>query len=113
VLLAMMQRISGCKPQIWNVATIGFDTYDCRYDSGREGDCHAIGFYPRRGKITIHLMDGTARHTDLLAGLGKHTTSKVRVYIKVLSDVDLGVLERVLEDSYDYVKARDGSMHRA
>jgi hypothetical protein len=113
VLLDMMQRISGCEPQIWNVATIGFDTYHYKYDSGREGNCHAIGFYPRRGKTTIYLMDGTARHSDLLAGLGKHTTSKVCVYIKRLSDVDLGVLEQVLSHSYDYVRSQDGRMHRA
>jgi hypothetical protein len=36
VLIEMMQRISG-----------------------REGDGHIIGFYPRKGKITVYLMDGT------------------------------------------------------
>ena len=58
-------------------------------------------------------MDGTARHSDLLAGLGKHTTSRVCVYITRLSDVDLGVLEQVLSHSYDYVRSQDGRMHRA
>jgi hypothetical protein len=113
VLIEMMQRISGQAPQMWNVGTLGFGTYHYRYDSGREGDGHALGFYPRKGKITVYLMDGTARHAELLAGLGTHTTSRVCVYIKRLSDIDLTVLERVLEQSCAYVNARDGSMHRA
>ena len=44
VLLEMMGRISGCEPRVWNVATIGFDTYHYTYDSGHEGDGHALGF---------------------------------------------------------------------
>src|SRR5678815_5261330 len=74
VLLEMMQRISGHKPRLWNAGTIGFDTYHYKYNSGREGDSIVIGFYPRKGKITIYLMDGTARYSALLARLGKHTT---------------------------------------
>ncbi len=65
VLIEMMQRISGHKPKMWNAGTIGFDTYHYKYDSGREGDGHVIGFYPRKGKITIYLMDGTVRYATL------------------------------------------------
>jgi len=113
VLIDLMSRISGHEPQLWNVGTIGFDRYHYRYDSGREGDSHALGFYPRRGKITVYLMDGTARHETRLASLGKHTVSRVCLYLRRLSDVDLVTLEAVLRDSYDYVKAHDGTMHRA
>jgi hypothetical protein len=112
-LIAMMSRVSGHGPKLWNVGTIGFDTYHFKYDSGREGDNHAIAFYPRRGKITIYLMDGTARHTGALAGLGKHTTSRVCVYFKRLSDVDVSTLESVLRESYNYLKSHDGRMHRS
>ena len=112
MLVSMMSKVSGHGPQLWNVGTIGFDTYHFKYDSGREGDNHAIAFYPRRGKLTIYLMDGTARHQDALAGLGKHTTSRVCLYIKRLSDVDLPILEAVLRESYAYVKSHDGHMHR-
>jgi hypothetical protein len=112
VLISMMSRVCGHGPQLWNVGTIGFDTYHFKYDSGREGDNHAIAFYPRRGKITVYLMDGTARHAEALAALGKHTTSRVCVYIKRLSDVDLPTLEGVLRESYAYVKSQAGHMHR-
>lgn len=113
VLIEMMQRISGCEPKIWNVGTIGFDSYHYKYESGREGDCHAIGFYPRKGKITIYLMDGTARHSELLDKLGTHTTSKACLYIKRLNDIDLSVLEQIVQRSYEYIMSQDGNMHRA
>ncbi len=48
VLMEMMQRIGGHEPQMWNVGTIGFDTYHYKYDSGCEGASHPISFYPRR-----------------------------------------------------------------
>lgn len=113
VLIKMMRRISGHEPKLWNVGTIGFDTYHYKYDSGREGDACPMSFYPRKDKITVYLMDGTARYKDLLAKLGKHTTSRVCVYFYRLSDIDLTVLEQIVRQSYEYVKSQDGHMHRA
>jgi ribosome biogenesis protein Nip4 len=113
VLIELMQRISGHEPKMWNVGTLGFDTYHYTYDSGREGECQTIGFYPRRGKITVYLMDGTVRYSELLARLGKHSTSRVCVYIKRLSDIQLPILEQIVQQSYEYVKSQDGHMHRA
>ncbi len=113
VLIEIMQGISGHAPKLWNVGTIGFDIYHYKYDSGREGDSQAMGFYPRKDKITVYLMDGTVRHSELLAGLGKHTTSRVCVYIKRLSDIELPILEQVVRESYEYIKSQDGHMHRA
>jgi hypothetical protein len=113
VLIDMMQRLSGHEPKLWNVGTIGFDTYHYKYDSGREGDAVPMSFYPRKDKITIYLMDGTVRYSALLARLGKHTTSRVCLYIKRLSDIELPILEQIVRESYEYVKSQDGHMHRA
>lgn len=112
VLMDLMHRISGAEPRVWNVGTIGYGTYGYRYDSGRVGEGHALGFYPRHGKTTVYLMDGTARHAEQLAALGRHTTSRVCVYLKRLSDVDLAVLESILRDSYAYLRDHDGTMNR-
>ncbi|HNF93534.1 MAG TPA: hypothetical protein PLQ75_02695, partial [Anaerolineales bacterium] len=68
---------------------------------------------PRKGKLTVYLMDGTVRHSELLTRLGKHTTSRVCIYIKRLSDIDLSILEQIVRQSYEYVKSQDGHMHRA
>ena len=111
-LLEMMHRISGHEPKMWNVGTIGFDAFHYKYDSGREGDCQGIGFYARKGKTTVYLMDGTVRYSELLSRLGKHSTSRVCVYIKRLSDVQLPILEQIVQQSYEYIKSQDGHMHR-
>lgn len=111
-LIEMMQRISGSKPTLWNVGTIGFDAYHYKYDSGREGDNFVIGFYPRKGKITVYMMDGTARYSELLAKLGKHTTSGYCVYIKHLSDVELPILEQIMQRSFENIKSQDGHINQ-
>jgi hypothetical protein len=110
ILLEMMRRISGVEPTLWNAGTLGFGTYHYTYDSGREGDGHTIGFYPRKGKTTVYLMDGTARYAALLAKLGKHTLTGYCVYIKQLSDVELSVLEQIVRQSFDNItaKSKDG-----
>lgn len=106
LLIEMCQRISKHQPQLYGIGTIGFDTYHYKYASGREGDGHTLGFYPRKGKITIYLMDGTARYEQLLAKLGKHTTTGYCVYIKRLSDIRLPVLEKILHESYAHIQSK-------
>jgi hypothetical protein len=108
VLIDMMQRISGHDPKLWNAGTLGFDTYHYKYDSGREGDALVIGFYPRKNKITIYLMDGTARYGELLTKLGKHAKTGYCIYVKKLSDIELQVLEQILSKSYENIKSQDG-----
>ncbi len=106
VLLEMFERVSGQEPKLWNAGTLGFDTYHYKYASGREGDGLVIGFYPRKGQFTIYIMDGTARYAELLAKLGKHTTTGYCIYIKQLSDVELPVLEQLVQRSYDNIQAQ-------
>lgn len=114
VLIEMMQRISGQAPKLWNTTTLGFDSYHYKYDSGREGDGFVLGFYPRKGKITVYLMDGTARYAELLTKLGKHTITGYCLYIKQLDDIDLPVLEQIVQQSYDFMKSKsqDGPIDR-
>ena len=102
-LVELMRRISGHEPRMWNDHTIGFGSYHYRYASGREGDAFVIGFYPRKAKTTVYLMDGAARYADLLAGLGAHTITGYCLHLKRLSDLDLAVLERILRRSYEHI----------
>lgn len=103
VIFDMMHRISKQGPILYGIGTIGFGVYDYKYSSGRKGDAHTLAFYPRKGKTTIYLMDGTARYGDLLARLGKHTITGYCIYIKRLSDIDLKVLEQIIEKSYKHI----------
>jgi hypothetical protein len=106
VLNNMMRRISGHAPTLWNGTTLGFDTYHYKYDTGREGDGFIIGFYPRKGKTTVYMMDGTTRFSELLGKLGPHSTTGYCIYIKQLSDIELPVLEQILQQSYDNIKSK-------
>ena len=113
-LIEMMQQISGSKPKLWNVGTLGFDAYHYKYDSKREGDCFIIGFYPRKGKVTIYLMDGTTRYSELLTKLGRHTITGYCINIKKLSDIELPILKQITQESYDFIKglSHDGPIDR-
>lgn len=113
-LVEIMQRISGSEPILYGIGTIGFGVYTYEYTSGRKGEAHTLGFYPRKGKITIYLMDGTKRYAELLAKLGKHTITGYCIYIKQLADVDLDVLTKILEESYRniLVKTKDGPIDK-
>jgi hypothetical protein len=105
VLVELMRRISGEDPILYGYGTLGFGVYKYEYVSGRKGEAHTLGFYPRKGKITIYLMDGTTRYATALAKLGKHTITGYCVYIKRLSDIKLPVLEQILQESYDFITA--------
>ena len=102
-LFAIFKRVSGEIPILYGFGTIGFGVYDYEYESGRKGDAHTLAFYPRKGKITIYLMDGTARYKSLLAKLGKHTTTGYCVYVKKLEDVDMKVLEDIITQSHQHI----------
>lgn len=100
VIYDLMSRISGEEPILYGVGTIGFGVYKFEYESGRKGESHTLAFYPRKGKITIYLTDGTKRYAEQLSKLGKYTSTGYCVYIKQLSDIDLSVLQSILAESY-------------
>lgn len=99
-LLALFAKVSGEEPILYGIGTIGYGLYTYKYASGRKGEAHTLAFYPRKGKITIYLMDGTARYAELLSKLGPHTLTGYCVYIKRLKDIDLSVLEQILQASF-------------
>ena len=103
-LLDLFGRITGEEPKMWG-SIIGFGQYHYQYATGREGDAGAAGFAPARAATTIYLPDGIAPHEDKLRDLGPHTTGVVCLYIKKLDDIDLGVLESIIAESYRSVTA--------
>jgi hypothetical protein len=102
-IMEIMRRVSGEEPILYGIGTIGYGVYKYEYESGRKGEAHTLGFYPRKAKTTIYLMDGTARYADMLSKLGEHTTTGYCIYIKRLADIDLSVLESILKQSYDFI----------
>ncbi len=100
-----MHHISSEEPILYGIGTTGFGVYKYKYESGRKGEAHTLALYPRKGKITIYLMDGTKRYEELLSKLGKHTTTSYCIYVKQLADLELPVLTKIIEESYRNIMA--------
>jgi hypothetical protein len=111
-LLELMGQVSGEPARMWGSSIVGFGQYHYRYDSGREGDGPAASFAPRKAAMSIYLPDGTGAYADLLNRLGSHTTGVGCLYLKDLAQVDLGVLEEIVGESYRTLTAGTYS-HRA
>lgn len=106
ILVQLMRAATGCEPVMWGGSIIGFDRYHYRYDSGHEGDMALVGFSPRKGQLVLYVMPGFAGHEELLAKLGRHRTGKSCLYIRHLSDVDAGVLGRIIEHAVGEMRRR-------
>ncbi|MHA3840812.1 DUF1801 domain-containing protein [Sphingomonas aestuarii] len=96
---ATMERLSGEPAAMWGPSIIGFGSCHYKYESGREGDMPRIGFSPRKAELVFYLSDEFPEHADLMARLGKHRTGKSCLYVKRLSDIDMGVLEQLIAAS--------------
>jgi Domain of unknown function (DU1801) len=99
-LLELMSRVTGEPARMWGPSIVGFGHYHYRYDSGREGDGPAASFSPRKAATTIYLPDGAAAYADLLHRLGPHAAAVGCLYVKDLAQIDLGVLEQIVGESY-------------
>lgn len=104
VLLDMMSKITKQKPKMWGPSIIGFGSYHYKYESGHEGDMCIAGFSPRKAAISVYILMGFNKSPELLEKLGKFKTGKSCLYVKKLADVDLNVLEKLIAESYKYIK---------
>lgn len=98
-IAALMTEVTGEAPAMWGDSMVGFGRYAYHYESGRTGEWPKVGFASRKDAITLYFCQPLEQQGDLLARLGKHKTGKGCLYIKRLSDVDLGVLRELLERS--------------
>ncbi len=103
-MLEIMRELTGEPGELWGHGMVGFGRYHYRYESGREGDWYVTGFAPRKGNLTVYIMDGFPRHAELMKKLGKYKTGKSCLYINKLEDVDLDVLKDLIQESAAYVK---------
>ena len=95
----IMKQATGDAPRMWGTSIVGFGAMRYKYQSGRELDWFITGFAPRKGNLTLYIMPGVDRFTDLLRSLGKHKTARSCLYIRKLSDVDQSVLRAIIEAS--------------
>ncbi|MEM1375435.1 MAG: DUF1801 domain-containing protein [Pseudomonadota bacterium] len=101
VLDQMFRRITGWEPRMWGPTIVGYGSYHYTYESGREGDCNATGFSPRKAAQSIYIMPGYQDYGDILARLGKHKHGKACLYVTKLADIDIDVLEELVRAGLD------------
>lgn len=102
---AMMRRATGKRAKMWGSSIVGYGTYHYRYDSGREGDFMVTGYSPRKQALTVYILAGFERFEPLMKKLGNYKTGKSCLYIKRLSDVNEAVLEQLISESVEYMRA--------
>jgi len=98
-LVRMLTKASGSRGVMWGRSIVGFGRRDIAYADGHTSDWPIIAFAPRKQDLTIYInrrLDGLGA---LRRALGRHTLSGGCLHIKRLSDVDLGVLAKVLARS--------------
>ena len=103
-VLEMYKRVTGEEPKMWGPAIVGFGDRVLKYETGREFDWMIAAFSPRKQNMTLYVICDSPKQPELLAKLGKHTSSVSCLYIKKLSDVDEKVLEAIVKDSYQHTK---------
>ncbi len=93
---ALFAEIVGVPGAMWGPAIIGYGDGKLRYPDGREIDWMLLAFSPRKAASTLYLGD-LDEYAELLARLGKHSTSKACLYIKSLAQVDGAVLRELIQ----------------
>lgn len=103
-LLALYQGVTGQKPVMWGDAIVGFGQYQYT-QRGKTLRWMQAGFSPRKQNLSLYMMNGFARYDALLAQLGKHKTAVSCLYINKLADIDILVLEALVADAWQQVRA--------
>jgi hypothetical protein len=99
-IVSMMKRITGEEPRMWGAAIIGFgNRVYTSPATGRQVDWMKIGFSPRKGNLSLYVLNGSPDQAKLLEKLGKHKTGKGCLYVKRLSNVDESLLEKVISSA--------------
>lgn len=103
-ILNLMNEVTQEEPIMWGDSIIGFGKHHYKYDTGIEGDSFLTGFSPQEQSITLYIMPGFDEYHQLLSKLGKFKTSKSRLYINTLKEVDIDILKEIISKSIKYVK---------
>ena len=106
LLLELYKKITKLEPRMWGPSIIGFGSYHYKYESGHEGNAALLAYSPRKQRLVLYVLNNFDNQEDLLQKLGKHKTGKVCLYINKLADVDLVVLKKIVEASWQKASKR-------
>ena len=91
---------------MWGPTIIGFGSYHYKYASGHEGDAPMLGFSPRKAEFSLYVYLPTDENKPLLEGLGKFKMGKACIYVKKLSDLNIGALEKICKANIAYLNEK-------
>ncbi len=103
-LVEILTELSGETAYMFGPSIIGFGTYHYKYASGTEGDAPLYGFSPRKDSLALYFEKEFPGKQDFLDRLGKHKAAAACVYVKKLSDIDLGVFKQMTIASAQHTK---------
>ena len=95
---ALMRRVTGEDAVMWG-NIVGYGRYAYTRSDGKACEWPVVGFSPRKQALTVYVMSGFDGFEDRRARLGKHAIGKSCLYIKRLSDIDMGALEHIVQAS--------------
>lgn len=90
---------TGEEPRMWGGSIIGCGIHHYQYANGKPGEICKVGFSPRARSFSFYLPK-YPEHASLIKKLGKHKYSGGCLHITHLTDVDAGVLARMIEKAY-------------
>lgn len=106
-LIDIFSEVTKESAKMWGTSIIGFGTYHYKYESGHEGDMCLIWFAPRKSNITLYIIMGLSQYEAILKNIGKYKASgKSCMQIKKLSDIDVKVLKKLIQESVKDVQKK-------
>ena len=97
VIRDLMTSVTGVEPVMWGPSIVGYGSMEYS-DAGYPWPI--VGFSPRKGAMTLYVLDGTDDEKPLLERLGPHTTGVSCLYLKKLDGVDLDVLRELVDGAW-------------
>jgi hypothetical protein len=98
-VLEIFKKVTGDKPKMWGTGIVGFGSRMIKYADGRELDWPVAAFAPRKGNITLYVLNSSPEQPKLLEKLGKYKASGGCLHIKRISDVDEKALADLIKAS--------------
>ena len=108
-LIEIMSQITKQPPKMWGPTIVGFGMYHYKYESGHEGDMCLTGFSPRKAALTLYVLPGFEKYSELMKSLGKYKAGKSCIYVKRLDDLHLPTLKKLIRESVEHVAQKHSS----
>ena len=95
----IMATATGVDAKMWGSGIVGFGKHHYQYANGKPAEICKVGFAPRSRSFAFYLP-AYPEHASLISKLGKHKYSGGCLHVARLSEVDTGVLARMINRAY-------------